>query len=80
MLGGPVWVAAGATFLPAMQFPESVTSVIIAADGDEAGKQASDKAARAFAMRGLTVRVIRPLHGLKDWNDELKGGCDGNRC
>jgi DNA primase len=73
MLDGPVWVAAGATFLPAMQFPAGVRSIIIGADNDPAGKDAANKAAHAFAARGLTVRIIRPLDGFKDFNDELRG-------
>lgn len=80
MLGPPVWVAAGATFLPAMQFPADVRAVIIAADNDAAGQCQADKAARAFALRGLAARIIHPLPGFKDFNDELKGGRDGNRC
>lgn len=74
MLGGPVWVAAGASFLPAMQFPPEVRSIVIGADNDPAGREAADKAARAFAERGLTVRIIRPLAGFKDFNEELQGG------
>lgn len=74
MLGGPVWVAAGATFLPAMLFPSEVRSVLIGADNDTAGRDAADKAARAFAVRGLAVRVLRPLPGCKDFNDELREG------
>lgn len=73
MLGAPVWVAAGATFLPAMQFPPEVRSIVIGADNDEAGEAKAQEAARAFAMRGLTVRIIRPLAGFKDFNDELRG-------
>lgn len=73
MLGAPVWVAAGATFLPHMQFPPEVRSVVIGADNDPAGVQAAQDAARAFAARGLSVRIIRPLDGFKDFNDELKG-------
>ena len=73
MLGGPIWVAAGATFLPAMQFPPEVRSVLIGADNDPAGRDAADKAARAFAARGLAVRILRPLNGFKDFNDELRG-------
>jgi hypothetical protein len=30
-------------------------------------------AARAYAAIGLTVRIIRPLDGFKDLNDELRG-------
>ena len=73
MLGGPVWVAAGASFLPAMQFPPEVQSVLIGADNDPAGRDAADKAARAYAARGLAVRILRPLPGCKDFNDELRG-------
>lgn len=73
MLGGPVWVAAGATFLPHMLFPPEVSSVIVGADNDPAGMQAAEEAARAFAERGLTCRIIQPLDGFKDFNDELRG-------
>ena len=73
MLGGPVWVAAGATFLPHMQFPAEVRSVVIGADNDPAGEQAANGAAQAFMARGLSVRIIRPLEGFKDFNDELRG-------
>ena len=73
MLGGAVWVAAGATFLPAMQFPPEVRNVVIGADNDPAGHVSAQAAARAFSLRGLTTRIIRPLHGFKDFNDELRG-------
>jgi DNA primase len=73
VMGGPVWVAAGASMLPAMQFPPEVRSVVIGADNDDAGAMAADKAAKAFTSRGLSVRIIRPLSGFKDFNDELRG-------
>ncbi|WP_230206803.1 toprim domain-containing protein [Novosphingobium sp. Gsoil 351] len=73
MVGGPVWVGAGATFLPAMQFPIGVRSVVIAADNDGAGERSAREAALAFAHRGLSVRIIRPLPAFKDFNDELRG-------
>lgn len=72
MLGGAVWVAAGATFLPAMQFPADVRAVVIGADNDPAGERAAHKAALAFAARGLSVRILRPLADCKDFNDELR--------
>ncbi|HWW64954.1 MAG TPA: CHC2 zinc finger domain-containing protein [Sphingomonadaceae bacterium] len=78
MLGGPVWVAAGATFLPAMQFPPEVRTIVIGADNDPAGCRAAEDAAQAYAGRGLSVRIIRPLSGCKDFNDELRGR--GNGC
>lgn len=77
MLEIPVWVAAGASFLPAMQFPPGVRSIVIGADNDNAGRDAADKAAQAFALRGLAVRIVRPLDGFKDFNDELRGARHG---
>ena len=73
MMRGPVWVAAGASMMPAMRFPSEVRSIVIGADNDEAGAMAADKAAKAFTSRGLSVRIIRPLEGFKDFNDELRG-------
>lgn len=73
MLGAPVWVAAGASFLPHMQFPAEVRSIVIGADNDTRGQEEAKKAAQAFAKRGLSVRIIRPLDGFKDFNDELRG-------
>jgi DNA primase len=74
MLGGPVWVAAGASMLPGMLFPPEVRAVTIAADNDAAGEREAAKACAAFADRGLRVRIIHPLPGFKDFNDELQGG------
>lgn len=72
-LGQSVWVAAGASMLPAMRFPPMVKSVRIGGDNDEAGRAAADKAARAFAERGLEARVFFPA-GAKDFNEELMKG------
>lgn len=73
LFGGPVWVAAGAVFMPHMQFPAGVRSIVIGADNDPAGRDAAQSAAQAFAARGLSVRIIRPIGGAKDFNDELRG-------
>ncbi|OYZ08257.1 MAG: hypothetical protein B7Y36_17345 [Novosphingobium sp. 28-62-57] len=73
LFGGPVWVAAGAVFMPHMQFPPGVRSIVIGADNDPAGREAAQSAAQAFAARGLSVRIIRPVEGAKDFNDELRG-------
>lgn len=75
MLPGPVWVGAGAVFLPHMQFPPEIRSVVIAADNDPPGEEAAGKAAQSFAERGLTVRIIRPEAGFADFNDEHRGAC-----
>lgn len=70
-LGRTVWVAAGASMLPRMEFSESIKSVVIGADGDHGGEVAASKAAEEFAATGRAVRVIRPIAPHKDFNAEL---------
>jgi DNA primase len=70
---GPVWVAAGASMLPAMRFPPELHTITIAADNDAAGKAAATKAATNFEERGLLVQIIRPSAAFKDFNDEWRG-------
>ena len=72
-LGRSVWVAAGAGMLPAMQLPDCVRAVVIAADNDLAGNAAASKAAEAFAATGRQVRIMRPADGYKDFNAQLMG-------
>ena len=71
-LGLAVWVAAGASMLPAMRFPDLVESVAIGGDADEPGRAAARKAAEAYALRGIASRVFFPVDA-KDFNDELMG-------
>ncbi|MEO6151672.1 MAG: toprim domain-containing protein, partial [Croceibacterium sp.] len=73
-LGQAVWAAAGASMLPNMQFPPLVQCVAIGGDGDDAGRAAAGKAARAFALRGLAVRTFFPAAPHKDFNDMLLKG------
>lgn len=73
LAGASVWVAAGATMMSNIEFPPSVTRIIIASDNDYPGMEAAKKAAHSFFGRGLTVRLFRPLDGFKDFNDELRG-------
>lgn len=73
LAGSSVFVAAGASMMSTMEFPTSVTSIIIASDNDHAGMMAAKKAADAFFSQGLPVRLFRPLDGCKDFNDELRG-------
>lgn len=72
-LGRAVWVAAGASMLPAMVFPAGVRSVAIGGDADEAGEASARKAAEAFALRGIETRVFFPIDA-KDFNQELMEG------
>lgn len=60
-LGRAVWVAAGASMLPAMQFPAGVREVAVGGDADDAGRAAARKAAEAFNSRGIYSRHSRRL-------------------
>lgn len=73
-LARAVWVAAGASMLSAMQFPRMVRSVVIAADNDAAGEREATKAAEEFTDRGISVRIMRPSPGFKDFNEQLTSG------
>jgi DNA primase len=72
-LGIGAWAAAGVDNLRALQLPSEVCSVIIGADGDSAGDAGARAAGARFAKQGLVTRIIRPLPGHKDFNDELRG-------
>ena len=72
-LGRSVWVSAGTSMMPSMNFPPAVRSIVIGADGDDAGEMAAKKAAAAFVASGRTVRIMRPAAGFKDFNAELMG-------
>lgn len=73
MLGLPVWVAAGAGNLAALEFPPGIRSIVIGADNDATGRREADKAAAAHAARGLAVRILYPQAGFKDFNAEWQG-------
>jgi DNA primase len=72
-LGVATWAAAGVGNLRTLELPSVVRSVIIGADRDESGEAGAQAAAERFAAEGRTVRIIRPLDGHKDFNDELRG-------
>lgn len=69
-VGRAVWVSAGASMLPSMQFPAGVEGVAIGGDNDDAGREAAEKAAMTFARRGLRARIFFPIDA-KDFNAEL---------
>lgn len=70
--GRAAWAALGTSSLGKVELPFATEDVVIGADNDEAGEAAAQKAARAYAERGCRTRIIRPLPGFKDWNDELQ--------
>ena len=68
--GLPVWAALPTSGLRAVILPPEVETVVIAADGDEAGEEAAQEAARRFVAEGRQVKIARPPRGL-DFNDLL---------
>jgi DNA primase len=55
--------------------PEAPGDLIVATDGDPAGRHAGDRLAhRAFAL-GWTVSLLPAPDGT-DWNDQLRKGID----
>lgn len=73
-LGLASWAAAGGSNLASMRFPGIVRRVTIGADNDDAGRNAARKAAEAIALRGIETRVMFPLSGAKDFNQEIMEG------
>ena len=68
--GQAVWVAAGASMLPNMNFPAGVREVRIGGDADDVGRIAAFKAAETFTHRGIQARAFFPI-GAKDFNAEI---------
>ncbi len=66
--GLPVWATLSTSGLRAVILPSEVETVIIAADGDEAGEIAAQAAARRVIAEGRTVKIARPPKGM-DFND-----------
>jgi DNA primase len=73
-LGRAVWPATGEGNMASMVLPRAVQSVVIGADGDEAGERFAQAAAKAFALEGRRARIIRPVSPHKDFNAQLMGG------
>lgn len=66
-----VWAVTGDVALPAVQLPAGVRSVVVAHDNDASGKAAGKKTANKLASEGRQVRLILPLLGFKDFNEEI---------
>ena len=66
-----VWAVTGDVALPAVQLPAGVRSVVVAHDNDASGRAAGKKAANKLASEGRQVRLIQPLSGFKDFNEEI---------
>ncbi len=66
----PVWATLSTAGLCSVILPPEVNTVIIAADADEPGEEAAQKAAKRFLAEGRTVKIARPPQGM-DFNDLL---------
>jgi hypothetical protein len=64
-----VWCALTATNLPNVAVPETVRTVIIAADADLAGEETARAAAQRFIREGRQVRIARLAKSGTDFND-----------
>jgi phage/plasmid primase-like uncharacterized protein len=69
--GLPAWACLSTSGLKSVVLPPEVTTVIVAADGDEPGEQAAQEAGRRFVAEGRTAKIARPPAGM-DFNDLLQ--------
>jgi DNA primase len=70
--GRPTWTSLGTSNLAEIELPIEVATVVIAADGDAAGRAAAHKAAAAYMRQGRRVRIAFAPDGF-DFNDVLLG-------
>ena len=70
--GRAVWATCGEENLAGVMLPDAVSSLVIGADGDEPGRKLAAKASRAYLEQGREVRIIYPIDGAKDFNQELR--------
>ena len=79
LLDLPAWSAVSAGNLAkGLVLPPEVRSVVIAADPDEAGERAAQRAALRWNHEGRRVRIARPT-GTGDFNDLLRERADDAR-
>ncbi len=71
--GLPTWAVLGASNLKTVIPPPFVRELVIAADGDAAGRAAAQAAGERWAQVGYRVRVADPGDGV-DWLDVLNRG------
>lgn len=74
-LDGPhkVWAALSTSGISGLQLQTEPGPLIIASDGDEAGRQAADKLGTRAVSQGWDVYLMMAPEGM-DWNDVLQGG------
>jgi putative DNA primase/helicase len=70
--GRPTWAALSTSGLRCLDLPADVQNIVVLADGDDPGEEASLHAAIRWRRQGRRVRIARPPRGL-DFNDMLLG-------
>ncbi len=65
------WACLSTSGLCSVILPPEIGTVIIAADGDDSGEEAAQKAAWRFLAEGRTAKIARPPMGM-DFNDVLR--------
>ncbi len=66
-----VWAGLSTSGIKALELPEKPTDLIIATDGDQAGREAGQKLAQRAADLGWSVSMMPAPDGT-DWNDQLQ--------
>ena len=68
-----VWAALSTSGIKGLSLPPRPGKLIIAADGDEPGREAAQTLARSAHALGWEVSLM-PAPERLDWNDVLQGG------
>ena len=71
----PTWAALSTSGLVALDFPQEVRKIFVAADADSAGDKAAKDAAKKWSSNGRSVVIAKPPLGL-DFNDLLTSIAD----
>lgn len=76
LLNGPatIWAALSAPGMKALRLPVHPGTLIVATDGDKAGREAGHALAKRAAALGWTVSLLPAPDG-RDWNDILLARC-----
>lgn len=70
-----VWAALSTSGIKALELPPNPRQLVIATDGDDAGRQAGNSLAQRAWMQGWQVSLLAAPNG-QDWNDVLTGNGD----
>ena len=68
-----IWAALSASGMKALRLPKPVGQLIVAADGDKAGREAAAVLAKRAVEIGWEAFLLHAPEG-QDWNDSLKSG------